>query len=146
MISRDDNALILSFWHHFCWMSHQQVFRSFGINLKWKGTKQITFKYVLLKSIWDYLSYVVFRIYKYLPQLPHESLQSSLTFPGGWFVPRQYFSSDQFSSHLLLHIVEYLRANVAQGVQKAGVLSEQTAIVMITEYKMKQLFFSSPQY
>ena len=51
LIPRDDNALTLSFWHHFCWMSHQPVFRSLGINLKSKDTKQITFKYVLLKYI-----------------------------------------------------------------------------------------------
>ena len=51
LIQRDDNALTLSFWHHFCWMSHQPVFRSLGINLKSKDTKQITFKYGLLNYI-----------------------------------------------------------------------------------------------
>ena len=103
LMPRDDNALTLSFWHHFCWMSHQPVFRSLGINLKSKDTKQITSKYVLLKY---YSTSVGHQIYRYLPQLLHESLQLSLIFPGGgvW----QWLSFDQSS------LQWFLAANLAQ--------------------------------
>ena len=126
LITKDDNALTLSFWHHFCWMSHQPVFRSLGINLKFKDTKQITSKYVLLKY---YSTSVGHQIYKYLPQLLHESLQLSLIFPGlkqwddqsslQWF-PLANFSQLALQWYLL-----------------AGGLSVQAASVMIKECQTK---------